>query len=134
MGLRFLRESQYARYFTPDPAIATALTALVLEHGAGFVAVVDGRVVGMLGAVCNPWLTIGPPMASEVCWWLEPELRGTLAGGRLAIGLLQAFEAWAATQGAQVVQMVAPNVDVASLYERRDYERAETAYVKRLAA
>lgn len=69
--------------------------------------------------------------AAEVVWWIDPSARGSSASRMLA-----AYEAWAASVGAQFVQMAAlasfPRAGV--IYERRGYHPAETHYLKPVAA
>ncbi|MGV1821335.1 N-acetyltransferase family protein [Agrobacterium sp. CG160-95] len=67
-------------------------------------------------------------IAKETVWFVSPEARG-----RGAIGMLDAYEAWARSVGCVSVGMasLATN-DVSSLYERRGYSAVETHFMKPL--
>ena len=69
----------------------------------------------------------GKKTASEVAWWVDPSARGSIG-----IALLRRAEAWAKTTGAVRMQMVAPNERVGEFYRRVGYEKAETAWSRRL--
>ena len=93
------------------------------EHGALFVS-----SAGMIGGVLSP-LYFNPTyvVAAELFWW-APE-----GGGR---ELREAFEAWAAAEGATAVQFCrlddehAPRLD--ALYRRAGYRAIETSYLKEI--
>jgi GNAT superfamily N-acetyltransferase len=61
-------------------------------------------------------------------WWMDPEARG----GRDGFRLLQSAEAWARTQDAETVQMVAPDTHVEQFYRRLGYEWVESSWHRRL--
>ena len=95
---------------------------IVLDHG--------GMAQGVLMALAaeHPF---GPVrLARETVWWIDLKHRG-----RSAIQMLDAYEAWAFNeQGCQFAGMagMGGDPDVAKLYERRGYVRAETHFLKRL--
>lgn len=128
MGVHFLAGTRY-RVFASSEAALSALIHLVLEHGVGFVAEVDGTLVGMLGLLVGPHPLTGERYADEVCWWTEPGARGLGAGPRL----LKAAEEWSLHAELDMIKMVAPEgTDVGRFYLRHGYEAVETAYMKRL--
>lgn len=96
---------------------------------AGFVADVDGVLIGMLGLAISVQPMSGERIAAEIAWWIEPEARGA----RTALSLLATGEAWARAHGATVLQMIAPNARVQQFYERVGFTHVEAIYQRRLA-
>lgn len=60
------------------------------DHGT--VAVVEGRVVAFLGAICSTRLVDGRrvPVCNLTSWWVDPSTRGTGIGGQLVARYLAA--------------------------------------------
>jgi GNAT superfamily N-acetyltransferase len=132
MAWRFLEESQYRGLVTGSVAHLEKLIDVLLEGGVIFVAEEAADVVGMIAGVTQTHPITGEVTATEFAWWVEPEFRGSSAGGRL----LKAFEGWARFQRASVIQMIAPAGagELEQFYERRGYEEVETTFQLRLAA
>lgn len=132
MAVRFIAESPYRGLVLPNVGQLQKLTELLLDHGAVFVAQVDGGgdVVGMLGVSLIPHVMSGELVTSEAAWWMEPEYRLCSAGGRLLV----AAERWALEQGAVWFQMIAPagNERLRAFYRRRGYVEVETVFQLRL--
>jgi GNAT superfamily N-acetyltransferase len=126
MAVRFSQEPPYGELLPANVGAIEALIRYVLDYGAGFVAVKDESVVGMIGASINVHPFTGELVASEAAWWIDLEHRG----GTAAVRLLAEAEAWARDNGAVRFQMVAPvgRYDVRDLYLRRDYAELETIY------
>lgn len=129
MGERFIAETPYAR-FGSAPEQLEQLLAIVLEHGAGFLAETDdGQIVGMIGFIASKQVFTGAPYASEVVWWMEPEYRGGTAGPRLLV----AGEEWATRKGLTSITMIAPvGTELHAFYARRGYVPVETIFLKGL--
>lgn len=113
--------------FNPDQIAATARALLQSPDGAVFVAEVTGVVVGMLAMIAFSHPLSGERIATELCWWVEPQHRG------IGLRLLRAAQTWSRTQQAAVLQMIAPSPDVAQLYERLGLHAVETSYQRRVA-
>jgi GNAT superfamily N-acetyltransferase len=130
MGLRFLRESEYAAHIDGDPAqIEQTMRQLIdLEDRAILVTTRGEDVVGMIGLVAYPHPFSGQRAVVELFWWVDPEHR---TGGD-GIRLLRAAEAWARKASARHIQMIAPNGDVERLYQRLGYTRVEVAFQRSL--
>jgi GNAT superfamily N-acetyltransferase len=130
MAVRFGASETFAGGLPVDPEKvgAVAQAAMASEDKTVFVGVHGGRVVGMLALYVyeHPFTT--QRVATELVWWVDQDMRG----GRLGLRLLAAAEAWAKDVGADVVQMVAPNDAVASVYARRGYDLLERAYQRRV--
>ncbi len=78
---------------------------------------------GMIGGVVVPiWACPSQRIASELFWWAEED----------GVALLDAFEAWAGEQGAEMIQMLKIHGvrDVAPLYQRRGYAPMESVYMR----
>lgn len=92
----------------------------------------NGDIKGLLGGLCVPCTMTGQLEAIESFWYVQPEIRGSIAGPKL----LKAFEAWAINRGASRIKMaylthVNP-LPMASMYARMGYSALETAVVKEL--
>jgi GNAT superfamily N-acetyltransferase len=132
MAARFLSaEGPYGDRFRADPdriaALVTHLTTATAA-AAGFIAEQDGQAVGMFGVFSFVHPIIGDVIASELCWWIEPEARGS----RIGLELLRAAEDWAKARAAVWMEMIAPNERVGQFYERLGYARTDVHYLKRL--
>lgn len=128
MGRRFHAEAyQDTLAENPTQMAVMARRLITDEHGVIFVAETDGRLVGMIGMLVYAHHLSAEWTAGEVMWWIEPEARGS------GVRLLKAAEAWARDQGAQKIQMIAPNARVGTLYTRLGYVPIEVAYQKAVA-
>ena len=131
MGREFLA-TVYPQRLADNPDALRALGEQLLARPDSvlFVAEVPhAGVVGMIGMMVYPHPMSGERVASELFWWMDPAHRG--AGG---VWLLRQAEAWAQVQGAELLQMIAPNRDVAAFYERIGFTAIETTYLRRLDA
>ena len=132
MAWRFLEESHYRGLLEGNVEHLEKQIDVLLENGVIFVADDGADVVGMIAGISFTHPFSGQVTAVEYAWWVEPEFRGSSAGGRL----LKAFERWAAAQRATAIQMIAPAgaVELEGFYQRRGYEEVETTFQLRLAA
>lgn len=126
MGLRFRASSEYRRHVRENAAQMTSTATMLVERGGMLVSERAGAVVGMLGYILFPHFLSGETVASEVCWWVEPEYRGE------GLKLLRAAETHAKAAGAVHMHMIAPSDQVASIYQRCGYEFVEAAYQRTL--
>lgn len=129
MGERFITETGYHALLPVNAAQITALMQDLVSGSASSILVLerDGALIGMIGLYAFRHPISGEAVASEVFWWVEPEARG---GG---LRLLTAAEAWAAAQGAVLLQMIAPTPAVERIYTRRGYVPVERLYQRRVA-
>jgi len=128
MGERFIAtEYPQAIRFNPQ-GIAALAQALIAGAGVVFLADDFSGTVGMMALTTYAQPMSQELVATEVVWWMEPEARG----GRAAMKLLKAGEAWARAQGATRFQMIAPSEDVCRFYERVGFERIEVHYQRTL--
>lgn len=130
MGRRFLAETPYGEVLTESVERLTRLAEGLIANDTGIVFVfeVGDRPVGMLGAVVVEHPLSGQRMATELFWWVEPEYRRGGAG----LLLMERAEAWATAAGAEALQMVAPNAQVARVYAARGYTLREQVFQRSL--
>jgi len=88
----------------------------------------DGALVGMMALTTYTHPMNGDTIATEIVWWIQPEARG----GRSALQLFKAGEAWAREQGATTFQMIAPSDQVGAFYERLGFTKIEVHYQRSL--
>lgn len=125
-----LRESHDAAGFTfPfDPARADQLFQQHLSSPNACVFVAGSPAQGVLMAVAFEHPFGAGRIAKETVWFVT-----TMARGRGAVGMLDAYEDWARSAGCVSAGMasLATN-DVSKIYERRGYAAAETHFMKPL--
>lgn len=85
---------------------------------------------GILIASVSPWAMSGKKVASELAWWIDPDVR---KGGD-GLLLFNAYEIWAKEIAkADKIQAVSlPDLDVSKIYKRKGYKLVETVYTKDL--
>ena len=123
-GQRFIRASSYSQALEDRPEEFARFVAWLIDDDQGAVWVLeqDGAIKGILGAVAHPHPMDGLLTASEMFWWVDPDVRGH------GLKLLRAFEAWATRLEARKMVLSAPTPDVERLFERLHYTRTEASY------
>jgi RimJ/RimL family protein N-acetyltransferase len=134
MGLRFLSdEGPYRGRFKTSPEALRRLLELMLRPTA--LALVleaePGRLVGMFGAFLFEHPITGQRVASELCWWVDPEARGASVK---ATSMVQVAVRWAQDAGAEWFEVIAPNERISAFYERIGFYKADTHHVKVLTS
>ena len=132
MAQEFYATTSYADVCPMDDAQAAGLAIVLKDTGVMLVAERDGELVGMAGLLIEPF-TFNPSvtMATELVWWVNPDVRGTT----LAARLLDAITAACRDRGCQMVRMMTLHdspPQAAALYERDGYTPTEHAFTKRL--
>jgi len=105
-----------------------AETALgLIENPDAVLLFEDG---GMAAAMVIPaFLNYQVLNAVEIFWWIDPQKRGNGSG----LKLLQGLESWARSKGADRLSMIEmAGFEIATMYERQGFEKAETTFTKRL--
>jgi GNAT superfamily N-acetyltransferase len=133
MGSSFFGHTRYARFAKPDEAQILATLERILEHGAIFVAEIDGAVAGFIACVMHgAWFDPGFRIALEAAWWMHPQARGRPEGVRL----LFAFERWAKEQGANAICMsdirLEEDSPASEILGRLGYQVSERTFIKEL--
>ena len=127
MSRAFLRETAYHDRIKEDDEHVKSLVACVREHGEFWVAVLDGRVVGMFGAILFDHPILNRRLGAEVLWWVDPDARSSGAGAKL----FHVAEQWAAEGGAVGMQFSAYRDPVLErLYRRLGYHPFEVVFYK----
>jgi len=124
IGERFYRLTEYVDAAPFDPVSVGNVIAHLMQNGAVIVSD-DGGVTGVIGGMITPlWTNASVKVAQEAFWWSDAD--GT--------ALLDAFEAWASVNGADVIRMGALAKSkakvMARFYRRRGYSPDETFFMK----
>lgn len=101
-------ESQYSHLpFSERKLLAQVIKALQRrDDGATFYAVRGGEAVGLIDvAAGEAWLCEGGCYATCLAWFVRPDVRGTLVGGRVAQRLLDQAKGWAVATGAAALYL-----------------------------
>lgn len=92
---------------------------------------IDGKVQGLLLAVAFEHIFGPVRLSKDTLWWIDKGHRG----GFMAVRMLDAYEAWSASQGCAFAGMAGmgddPNID--ALLKRRGYAVAEKHYLKKVS-
>jgi len=130
MGHRFVSETSYKEHLKDNPGQMKSFAEQMLGNPNGLILVAENggkKPVGMLAMFFFPHYFSGESIAGEVFWWVEPEARG-----RMGFELLKEAEKIARARGAKKIQMIAPNEQVARVYEHLGYRQVETTYQRSL--
>lgn len=124
MGRKFHAVSGYGDVPYDENTMVDLFITLV--HSGG-IFVVGDKPVGMIGGVVFPvFFNRGSLMAQELFWWSESPGAGK--------ALLDTFEAWAKSLGAERIVMMALDAlesdRVGDILKRRGYVPAESNYMK----
>lgn len=105
------------------PHDLAAIKAMLLRMIEGEDAALLMHERGAIGGIIAPlWCSPGVRVANELFWWSEGN----------GMSLMKAFEAWALSHDAQVVNMVmiVGRRDVSPIYDRAGYTPVELSYVR----
>jgi GNAT superfamily N-acetyltransferase len=132
LGRRLHQESAYR--FLPFDAAKVAASAEALIAGAGYVAIAGDW--GMFaGGLAEYWFSRAQ-YAADLCLYLAPERRRTLAGAQAVAAFIRGFRAWAQARGAtELTLAVTTGIHTeatARLYERFGLVRAGVLHAQRL--
>lgn len=121
--------SEYRDRFADLSAVRVMAENLIAsDDGLALVAERDEQVIGMMGATTYLSPFTNQIVATEICWWVNPEARGS----RVALRMLNHAEDWARSKGARAFQMIAPSDHVAEFYQRLGFRRLEIHYERAL--
>lgn len=123
MAIKFLETTDYKDIYTYEDT-DEEITFLLNSHRSQAVTfITEGGMI--LGRVCK--IPFGPHlMATEVGWWVEPELRKNGIGQQL----LDHYEMWARIAGCKYATMVSLDDQLGKFYEKNGYKLFERAYFK----
>lgn len=110
---------------------AQALIGHLIAVGGGFVADLDGVLVGMVGGMLVEHFFSSQKFSTDLVVYVLPAFRGSSAGVRL----IAAYEEWAFANGAEEVGLgVSAGVEqerTVCIYERLGYKMASYTLIKR---
>tara|TARA_B100000745_G_scaffold296315_1_gene241537 strand:+ start:871 stop:1368 length:498 start_codon:yes stop_codon:yes gene_type:complete len=108
--------------FDEEKLTALAASPAMTDHGASFLAEVNGEAIGMFCGVIVPHYFGNALMANDLCLFVTKSRRG----GTAAYRLIKAFESWAFANGAEVLRFgISTGVDAErtlKLYEKLGYK------------
>lgn len=129
---KFFNEDNCLSGFNRDFAIHSWQTLLTSRSVAIYCAIVDNKVVGMLGFGLVPDLFTGKSQLQEVGWFVDASYRDS----KIGIKLFTLFERYAIDKGAariSVTHLVDSMPDkLKSFYTRRGYNLQDLTYGKEL--
>jgi hypothetical protein len=127
MAERFIETTEYRGLIAFNPEQVENLMGALIQRPDALLIVADdgGALVGMIGFICYRHMVSAERVASEAFWWSEKP--------RVGLKLLRAAETWAEEQGAEIIQMIAPNGRVGEVYRRSGYAPIETHWQRRVS-
>lgn len=127
MARQFVATTSYHSHIAIDPERLMALMGSLIADADKSLLVSEGPngLNGMIAMVVFEHPFSGVKTGTELCWWVNPDARGSLG-----IRLLRSAQTWAVEQGVINMQMIAPTPDVERIYQRLGFERVETLYQK----
>ena len=128
LAVRFMNESAYGQHLAINKQAMAKLGLMLIRAPNGTMLVEEraGCIVGMIGVIATEHPHSGEPVMSELCWYVEPDARGT------GVRLLLAAENWGRDLGVTKSIVVSPNEAVSALYERLGYQPLERQFIKDL--
>lgn len=124
--------------FNPDK-VASRVRGMVTgtlttaAPGGAFVAIKDGKIIGMIGGFVAETFFGDDKVASDYAFYITPSERRK---GRAAVELVRAFERWADAQGVvDIVPGVSTMIETQStrrLFEKLGYEHYGEMMIKRV--
>jgi GNAT superfamily N-acetyltransferase len=140
LGRAMHAESPRYRRLNYDPnKVANQVRSMVTgtlttqPQGGAFVAVKDGKIIGMIGGYVAETFFGHDKVASDYAFYITPSERRK---GRTALGLLLAFEKWAVAQGVvDIVPGVSTMIETQrtrQFFEKLGYEHYGEAMIKRV--
>lgn len=129
MAISFFKETPYASVVPLDEVKLGEVVMHHLENSSSTVilGLSEGIPMGMLIANITEALFSRHKIASETAWWVRSDHRGN----GLSTKLLDGYEYWAETQGADFITMASLNTNRADqILTNRGYSPTEVSYVK----
>lgn len=126
MVMKFLLQTNYKDYISKEQ-IKPLLESFLTSDGSDKIILLNGTD-GMLAGIASKMLLVGPLVATEVAWWVEPDKRKSNVGS----DLLEAFEYWASKIGCSAVTMISLDKSLDKYYEKRGYSLYERAFTKEI--
>lgn len=128
LGVRFMREANYAALLPPDRTRQAKVMRQLIGDANGLILVSENEneIEGMLGAVIMQHPFSAQWVMQELFWYLRPDRRGA------GIRLLKKAEDWARSSGATRIILVAPSKRIARFYRKTGLSHMEEHFIKSL--
>lgn len=125
----FFMATDYSFLGWSEKSISAIIENLVTNDSATLL--VNDEVTGCIGGCVVPfWMNSDRKLGQELFWYVDKNTRGS----KVAVGLFNAFEAWAKDQGAAFIAMSSTtNLDptgVGAFYKRKGYHASDISYIK----
>ena len=126
----FSKEAPLTHKWDKDKTVEFLESALNSSNMEIFISESNGEVTGAIVGLFTHMFMSHKKVATELAWFVTKEARGKPS----SIKLVKVFESWAKEMGADYTIMgdIKGISDLGSLYERMNYEAAETAYIKEI--
>jgi len=126
----FSKEAPLTHKWDRDKTVEFLKSGLNLPNMQVFVSETNGEITGAIVGLFTYMFMSHKKVATELAWFVSKEARGKPS----SIKLVKVFESWAKEVGAEYTIMgdIKGIADLGSLYERMNYEAAETAYIKEI--
>lgn len=131
MAMKFAQASPYKDFPIEEEKVAALLQTLLHDKNKTIVVlyIQNDKPVGMIAGMISEMLFNREMVASELIWWVNPEVRS-----RKTLSLKEAYEYWAKRVGAKYIQMTNLNDDkITRYYERTGYVLTEKSFLKKVA-
>lgn len=133
MAEQFYATTPYPDFAPLDRNSAAGLAIITMEQSILLVVESDARVCGMVSLSIEPFtFNVRVPVANEIAWWLDPEVRGL----GVASQLLEHMEQACRDRGVKVIRMAMmanSPVQAAAIYERMGYSMTDSHWMKVLS-
>lgn len=125
MSMKFMSETNY-KEFSDEGTIKSFIENIIMSPRNEKIILLEPSV-GFLAGWSVPF-PFGPHLvASEIAWYVYPELRGKEIGTQF----LKAFEYWAKEKaGCRMISMVCLDDNLSKYYNNNGYKLYERAYLK----
>lgn len=123
--------------FNPKNIFCILYEAVLKGNFEFYIALVNGKIVGLLGALYTPsHFDENQFSGNEIVWFVDEPFRGTAVGGKL----MERFEEECKLRNVDFITMTAGHYTIKTgtdkvldrFYRRKGYEKLEIHYIKKL--
>lgn len=126
----FYADTSYAAIVPMAEEMAAGLAIVMMDTGVMLVAEDEGRVVGMVGLIVEPFtFNMSATMASEIVFWVEPTAQRSGIGRQF----ITAIEQPCRGRGVNIIVMktlATSPPQARAIYESEGYYASEHAFTK----
>lgn len=125
MVLEFIKTTQHISKYYEEDTVDSLIQNLLSSPGGSHIILLSED--GFLAGAVVPFIFGKEKVATEIGWYIKPEVRGTGKGKEF----LSAFEYWAKNvAGCTLIQMSSLDDKVGEYLKGKGYELSERAYIK----